>query len=215
MKTQARCIYCDKMFAGSGISRHLGTHLAKMPPEDRSRSFHLRAQAGPYFLNLLMDGDAHLDQLDDFLRGIWLECCGHMSQFGYERWRGEISKSSKARRVFDKDVKLWYAYDFGSTTELEIKCIGVYPFSTKKEGGIKLLSRNERLDMPCESCGKAQATRFCNAHYYGEEDMFCDKCAKKHEKTCEEAEYAMMPVVNSPRLGVCAYDGGRIDKERD
>ena len=28
-------------------------------------------------------------------------------------------------------------------------------------------------------------------------------------------EYASMPVVNSPRMGVCAYEGGIIDKERD
>jgi len=29
------------------------------------------------------------------------------------------------------------------------------------------------------------------------------------------ADYAAMPVVNSPRMGVCAYEGGTIDRERD
>jgi hypothetical protein len=24
-----------------------------------------------------------------------------------------------------------------------------------------------------------------------------------------------MPIVNSPRMGVCGYEGGTIDKERD
>jgi hypothetical protein len=47
--------------------------------------------------------------------------------------------------------------------------------------------------------------------------MFCEKCAKKHAKECEDFAdgYAVMPVVNSPRMGVCAYEGGCIDTERD
>ncbi len=46
--------------------------------------------------------------------------------------------------------------------------------------------------------------------------MYCEECAIKHEATCEEfADYARMPIVNSPRMGVCGYEGGSIDKERD
>jgi hypothetical protein len=46
--------------------------------------------------------------------------------------------------------------------------------------------------------------------------MFCEKCAKKHAEKCEDfKEYAAMPVVNSPRMGVCDYMGGCIDTERD
>jgi hypothetical protein len=32
--------------------------------------------------------------------------------------------------------------------------------------------------------------------------FFCDSCAEKHEH-----EEMLLPVVNSPRMGVCAYDG--------
>jgi len=50
---------------------------------------------------------------------------------------------------------------------------------------------------------------------YEEEAKFCDICAKKHAKKCEDfAEYAAMPVVNSPRMGVCAYNED-FDVERD
>lgn len=49
-----------------------------------------------------------------------------------------------------------------------------------------------------------------------EEDSFCEKCAEKHGKKCDDfADYAGMPVVNSPRCGVCGYEGGIIDLERD
>ena len=36
---------------------------------------------GPYWLHLEVQGDVRLTVLDAFLRAIWLECCGHMSQF--------------------------------------------------------------------------------------------------------------------------------------
>jgi hypothetical protein len=35
-------------------------------------------------------------------------------------------------------------------------------------------------------------------------------------KKCSDFDdYAAMPIVNSPRAGVCGYTGGTIDKERD
>jgi len=64
----------------------------------------------------------------------------------------------------------------------------------------------------CSICRKVPATQVCaiDAH------VFCDKCAKKHAKKCVDfAEHASMKVVNSPRMGVCGYEGGGIDKERD
>ncbi|HEX7243833.1 MAG TPA: hypothetical protein VF263_26335, partial [Longimicrobiaceae bacterium] len=39
------------------------------------------AWTGQYWLHLEMNGSAALDDLDDYLRVIWLECCGHMSRF--------------------------------------------------------------------------------------------------------------------------------------
>jgi hypothetical protein len=53
-------------------------------------------------------------------------------------------------------------------------------------------------------------------HRYDAENTFCAKCAKKHAKTCVDFDdYAAMPIVNSPRMGVCGYEGGTIDKKRD
>ncbi len=212
-KSEGKCIFCQKVYEKRGISRHLGTHLKKLEPVDRKKSFHLRVEAGSYFLNLLVDGDAELGELDVFLRAIWLECCGHLSQFSLGRWNDELRLNLKARRIFDKGVRLWYAYDFGSTTELGIKCIDVYPTAVKE--GIQLLSRNEPFNIPCDTCKKKPAIQLCTAHWDGSDQFFCEDCAEKHQEECEEAEYALFPIVNSPRMGVCGYDGGRIDTERD
>jgi hypothetical protein len=213
LKSTGVCVFCQQSFDKRGISRHLGTHLKKLKPVEMKKSFHLRVEAGLYFLNLLVDGDTELAELDGLLRSVWLECCGHMSQFSIGRWNEELRFSLKARRVFEKGTKIWYAYDFGSTTELDIRCISVHPVATKES--IRILSRNEPLDIPCDSCMKKPAEQLCTVHGDGSDMFFCEACAEKHAKTCEDAEYAMLSVVNSPRMGVCAYEGGNIDLERD
>jgi len=46
--------------------------------------YHLQVQdawGGDYWLHLEMRGNATLQDLDDYLRAIWLECCDHLSAF--------------------------------------------------------------------------------------------------------------------------------------
>lgn len=214
MEITGTCVYCQKDYKKAGISRHLNAHLKKEPAKPKSASYHLRVEAGSYFLNILVDGDVYLSELDNYLRAIWLECCGHLSEFGLERWSEAIPLSKKIRRIFEKGSSLWYAYDFGSTTELDIRCLDKFPFPVKE--GIALLSRNNPLEFLCDKCQKKPATQFCNLHWGEEESSFCDKCAKIHQKECENAaDYSLGPIYNSPRTGVCAYEGGQIDLERD
>ena len=199
----------------------------------------------PYFLSLWVDGEASMKQIDRFLRDIWLECCGHLSAFrkpqasqrggtwnlfeatallqqgkirAYEKLmeeeNGEIPMSRKVNKVFYPKLKLEYEYDFGSSTELVLTIIDEYP--VKADAKIVLLSRNEPLKIVCDACKKKPATQMCAIHDYGDDSLFCDKCGEKHAEECEDFDdYAAMPVVNSPRMGVCAYEGGRIDTERD
>mgnify|MGYP003498493730 FL=1 len=201
--------------------------------------------SSPYFLVLWVDGSAEMSDIDRFLRRIWLEYCGNMSSFtisgnkqkgtmwdifetqellmkgktaAYEQMmedaNGEIPKSRKTKAVLCKGMKLQYDYDFGSTTSLQLTVTDEYP--AKADEQIVLLSRNEPLQILCESCGKEPAVQLCSVCMGQEENAFCKKCAKQHAKTCSDfADYAAMPIVNSPRMGVCAYEGGSIDKKRD
>ena len=212
LKSVGKCVFCEKPFAKRSISRHLGTHLETLPEEAKKKSLHLRVEAGPYFLNLLVSGSTSLGTLDDYLRKIWLECCGHLSQFGYVRWDEEMDMGTPIQKELEEGGGLWYAYDFGSTTELVVKCLGEYPVATPE--GIRLLSRNEPLEIWCDACGKKPALYICSVHW-DEDSQFCEACSEKHEEECEGAEYAMMEIYNSPRSGTCAYAGGAIDLERD
>jgi hypothetical protein len=127
---------------------------------------------------------------------------------------GEVPMNRKVKTVFHKDLKLEYEYDFGSTTMLSLNVMGEYEVKADKK--IVLLSRNEPLELLCDLCKKEPATQICTVHGWNEDSLFCDKCAKKHAKECPDFDdYASLPVVNSPRRGVCCYEGGSIDVERD
>ena len=253
LKSEGKCLFCGKTFAKAGINRHLATHLKEKIESGKSgESFLIKVEPNkswgpsPYFLSLWVDGQATMKNIDQFLRDIWLECCGHMSAFRnpkmrrnsggmfatmdayeyldkgdiakyekiMEEIRGEVPMSRKTKDAFYSGLALDYHYDFGSTTELTVTVIEAYPIKADKK--IVLLSRNEPLEIICSVCGKAPATQICSVCMYDEDAVFCDKCAKKHVTECEAfAEYAAMPIVNSPRMGVCAYEGGIIDTERD
>ena len=190
----------------------------------KNKAYHIRVEADPYFLNLLLNQSTTLAELDDFLRAIWLECCGHMSAFrikgkeyltNWDDMNAEIGEPQKqtVEEVFSKTKELEYEYDFGSTTYLLIKNLAHYDINMKEN--LLLLSRNEPLPVLCHLCEKKPAQSICTIEYDGPR-IFCKDCSKVHAKTCADFEdYAAMEIVNSPRTGVCGYDGGTIDKERD
>ncbi|MGB0522319.1 MAG: hypothetical protein ACPGJS_05135 [Flammeovirgaceae bacterium] len=230
IKSEGKCHFCDKILSQRGINRHLHTHLSKLE-ERKGTSFLVYVKADLMFLSLWVDGAIQFGDLDDFLRAIWLECCGHLSAFrdqkGYyshpdtsenEFWMEpdphEVPFTLPVKRVFTKGKKLEYEYDFGSSTYLAIEIKNEY--SIQNAEGITLLSRNEPLELRCNTCGKQAATEICTVHLWDGMGLFCEKCGEKHAEKCEDfAEYAGLPVVNSPRMGVCAYEGGRIDTARD
>jgi hypothetical protein len=276
--SEGKCFFCGKTFAKASINRHLQGHLKKKVEKSTpGQSYLVKVEPNPkwgYFLSLWVDGSATMQDVDDFLRSIWLECCGHLSAFVNpknkptrsdmlnllaagvmqrsgklsecgallegqsdilnllaaggllqngklseygtlpEERSGEVPMSQQTSKVFHGDLKLDYEYDFGSTTRLLLTVMEEYPVKADKK--IVLLSRNEPMEWLCDVCQKEPATAICNVHSYDEDCLFCEKCAKKHAKKCKDfADYAALPVVNSPRMGVCCYEGGRIDKQRD
>jgi len=53
-----------------------------------------------------------LNDLDRYLRAIWLECCGHLSQFSVGGWSSdEIAKRRKIQDVLREGGELTHIYD--------------------------------------------------------------------------------------------------------
>jgi hypothetical protein len=110
-------------------------------------------------------------------------------------------------KVLKVGQKFSYEYDFGSSTDLTLKVLsereGIVQDGDEDEDTIDILARNIEPVMLCKVCGKP--AKFVVGGYFDvEENAFCSKkCVKK---SGEDAEM-LLPVVNSPRVGVCAYTG--------
>jgi hypothetical protein len=67
-----------------------------------------------FWLDVEVRGSATLKHIDSYLRAIWLECCGHLSQFSIGGWQGiQIGKSRRVDAIFQHEVELTHIYDFG------------------------------------------------------------------------------------------------------
>jgi len=110
----------------------------------------------------------------------------------------------KALKLLKPGKKFFHEYDFGSTTYLALRVIdereGVLP--TQKEDPVQVMARNNPPAYSCQVCGKPAELINAWDGEYGME-FYCKQCAKKKFKHTDE----MLPVVNSPRAGVCGYTG--------
>jgi hypothetical protein len=171
--------------------------------------YHLRAQdayrAG-YWLDLEMRGSARLQDLDSYLRTIWLECCGHLSRFSYGGWgTDEVAKRRKADEIFAPGVELTHIYDFGSSSETKIKFVGMRVGKPTTKYPMALMARNLLPEAKCIECNEP-ATWFCMECMTEDENegTLCDEHAEGHPHD----DYGEpIPIVNSPRLGMCGYEG--------
>jgi hypothetical protein len=157
--------------------------------------------------------NATLKDLDGFLRQIWLECCGHLSSFEIEGKtfisekmdQGDRSMRVALGKVVAPGMKFEHIYDFGTSTELSLKVVSARE-GLAQDRAVRILARNDPPDIRCQICGKP-ATAVCSQCIYEGTGWVCDECAKRHE--C--GEDMLLPVVNSPRVGMCGYTGDAYD----
>ncbi|HAG15277.1 MAG TPA: hypothetical protein DCG69_01960 [Bacteroidales bacterium] len=216
LKSEGKCMFCEQLFSPKEIKKHLVKHLADMEKTDaagKTQTYcHIEVVAAEMFLHLLVKGNKKMEIIDDFLRGIWLDCCDHMSGFRHKNI--EIEMDEKVKDIFVPKVKIFHDYDYGSTTRVFLTGLKYYDLNLKDD--IILLSRNEPLKIMCSICKIKPAVNICSVCLWDRDSVFCESCSKKHEKICNDFdEYSSMPIVNSPRMGICGYTGGYIDTERD
>ncbi|MCB0082298.1 MAG: hypothetical protein KDE47_15255 [Caldilineaceae bacterium] len=215
-QSQGSCMYCGKEMSKGGISRHLKSCSARQDAmadaagDKEQALYHLQvqdAERGDYWLHLEMSGNATLQQLDKYLRAIWLECCGHLSTFFIGgAWSGmEVAMNRQIDRVFDMTDVLDHIYDFGTSSETKIKYVGKRKGVPLTKHPIALMARNVIPAAPCQECGQPAAW-LCTECIY-EHDMsgfLCDEHGQAHP---HDDYGGVMVYVNSPRVGMCGYAG--------
>ncbi|MGR3179476.1 MAG: IS1096 element passenger TnpR family protein [Candidatus Anammoxibacter sp.] len=215
-KSQGECLLCNSMFGKSGMTKHLKSCIQNSVNHEKTNNkkfFHIMVEGEErpeYWVHIKASSNAKLKDLDGFLRDMWLECCGHMRAFEIEGMRyssspmGEYDEKSMSIKLGDalnSNTKIYYEYDFGSTTALTLKVVSEIEAEAKGKA-IQLLARNESPLITCGNC-KNKATHVCTECIYSGEGWVCDECVSIHE--CDEE--MLLPIVNSPRVGTCAYTG--------
>ena len=197
------CELCGTRVGKVAMRSHVRKCLQGTAGGSLSQALILRAQAAGtpmFWLDIAAKPAAKLEALDGLLRHVWLECCGHMSEF----YEGSRNKVSMGRRLDDvlgsPGDRLGYVYDFGSSTELVVNHADVIDAVAAQ--GIRVVARNEAPVWPCDECGQP-AAKVCVECANMDGGFFCAPHAEKHP--C--GEEMLLPVVNSPRMGVCGYTG--------
>jgi hypothetical protein len=223
-----KCYLCNTIVTKAEATKHLEScrqreaicekTLSKKIAE-KTKFFHIIVESSvlpEYWMHIDAPANAKLEDLDNFLREMWLECCGHMSAFTIQKARyiagrgidsmwmgigmipGGRSMNIGLDKVLTPQMKFCHEYDFGTTTELTLRVVSERE-SEIRDKSIELLARNEPPIRIC-ACGK-NATQVCTQCIYEGKGWLCDDCAEKHE--C--GEDMLLPVVNSPRVGMCGY----------
>jgi len=215
-QSRGKCAFCGKEMTKGGLSKHLATcpervSMIEQAGQKTSRKkvlVQLQVQDAwdpDFWLQLEMAGDATLSELDDYLRTIWLECCGHMSRFSFNGWRGEeISMRRTIGNILNKGDVLTHIYDFGTSSETQVKMGNTRTGASLSKHPIYLMGRNEMPAYQCMECDQIAAWYCAECQEYEQAGLLCETHVKDHPHD----DYGdPIKIVNSPRLGMCGYSG--------
>lgn len=209
IKTNGICAYCKTKIPKN--SRSILIHLSKCEGKTLSKTDNYINHMilliegkynSEYWIVIKAKPEITLKKLDKFLRDIWVECCNHLSEFSFGS--SKIGMTRKIEQVFEKGYKIDYTYDFGSSTELSLSLLD--EIKEKDENDIQILMRNEEIDFKCSYCDN-KAVAICPFCIYEDAGLLCESCIEKHKCVENGGEDVLLPLVNSPRLGVCGYTG--------
>ncbi len=216
-QTRGKCKFCGREMTRGGLAKHFKSCARRQEAIQAADQGKGKAQTlyqlqvrdaweGLYWLYLEMNGSADLEDLDQYLRAIWLECCGHLSQFSVGGWGGdEIAMSTRVQNLFKPGVELTHIYDFGTSSETLVKVVDSRQGKPLTKHPLYLMARNNLPEVTCSQCDK-QATWLCLECIYElqQPGLLCDEHAENHP----HRNYGEpVPFVNSPRVGMCGYTG--------
>lgn len=173
-----KCNLCEEIVGRASMTRHLSAcrqpKASEPLPASEKRppvpNFHLVIEGRytkAYWMHVAVPLNAPLSKVDDFLRDTWLQYCGHLSAFeiggkryAYQPMDEEMSLGAQLSEVLDVGMKFSYQYDYGSTTALVLRVVGLREHGLPK-GAVQLLARNEAPQVSCQRCSIQPATQIC------------------------------------------------------
>ncbi len=210
-----KCLKCGEKLTEKMMCEHiLRGCIAPGAADSEKKIYYIEVRDSylpEYWLMLAVAEVSELKDIDTFLRNIWLECCGHLSSFDIygslydsegasDDFFNNPNMNKKIKSVLKEGYEFSYTYDFGSSTELDLKVLAVRKGMMPKNKRIELLAANIMPEAKCKSCKKPAiyVCPFCS-------ELLCEECSNDHECCDGYMEDVLLPIVNSPRSGVCAY----------
>ena len=96
-----------------------------------------------------------------------------------------------------------YEYDFGTPTELRLKVVDTIPWE-EEDDLVIMAGMNNKPEAVCTECGKPAVWHYAE---WDNEKLLCKTCASDEDLD----ECYLLPICNSPRSGVCGYEGSHYD----
>jgi hypothetical protein len=189
------CTICKKKFGKKQILDHyLGCLTIKNKDESGIiliLTSYSELTNNNYYLFIKVGNETRLKDLDKFLRGKWLGCCNHRSDFCDDVAEYNINK----KIISIKNTELLYRFDYGTESIVEI-IIGNRLGGDDKNNDITILLESEKPFIKCTLCD-------ADAEYIIHHKFYCKKDSDtiKYNK---DADYKYI-VNNSPRIGKCSY----------
>lgn len=225
---KGKCYYCGKEIAKVSVTKHLKSCVKKEEYQKNREiegkiiknlfilQINYKYKPNDYWMYISVDENATLKEIDQFLRDVWVECCGHLSKFRINGVDYDVDKRSankfdfffrknsesmdmKLKKVLKEGLTFSYEYDFGDTTYINIKVL--YKYNAYQNKDIEIMARNIPIEYKCDKCqNKAQYYCYECGHFY------CEKCIENFKCNCDEEMISeMIEGENSPRSGVCGY----------
>ena len=112
---------------------------------------------------------------------------------------------TRAEQVFGPGIELTHIYDFGTSSKTLIKVVGAREGKPLTSFPIFLMARNNKPEIYCVEC-KQPASWLCFEclNDLNKQGTLCDQHVEVHP---HENYGDPVPLVNSPRVGMCGYDG--------
>ena len=81
--------------------------------------------------------------MNKYLRAIWLECCGHLSQFTADGFGSKVAGMTRQVGDVFADGGEWvHLYDYGTTSETLVQAVAVRQDKPTTKHPVALLVRN-------------------------------------------------------------------------
>ncbi|MCL2698954.1 MAG: hypothetical protein FWE68_01440 [Defluviitaleaceae bacterium] len=199
IKSEGTCYVCGKILNKTAMKNHLLKDHS-IGDED---CFLIKAECPwdkNYWIYFDVPQNKSMSAIDTFLRNIWLECCGHLSEFD------NVGKNQKIAEL-SKGFFCEHDYDMGSTTTTKVTILD--EIKRPKQAKPRLLARNLPPILSCCVCNEPAEIICMECVWDNEDELYCENCYNEHEH-----DDIAMSVVNSPRMGECGYDG-ELDKFTD